>query len=318
MRILVVGAGAIGSVLGGFLAKAGHSVTLFGRPWHLDAIRRHGLAITGLWGEHKITKLTCATCPEEVKPTKDFDWIFICVKSHQTPAAAALLKPWIGPSTLVCAFQNGVGNEKILRSAVPVERLALARIIFGVELSPGSARVTVCADETLIGVPSMGGPKEEVVKLAAAIDEAGIPARATATILSALWTKVLYNCALNGLSTLFEVPYGRLPEYPVARRLMQAVVEEVYAVAEAQGRVLEPADAKTYLEMLFGRLIPDTAAHRPSMLQDIRRGRPTEIDAMNGAIGRMGKELGKSVPANTLITRLVHLKEKFTGIGSDD
>jgi len=163
MRILIVGAGAIGSVLGGFLAKAGHSVTLLGRPWHLDAVRREGLSISGLWGDHRITKLDCAVSPEEVKAAAGFDWIFVCVKAHQTGAAASLLKPWMGAETCVCAFQNGIGNEKILGKAVAEERLALARIIFGVELSPGKVCVTVCADETLIGVPGEKGPKEKAV-----------------------------------------------------------------------------------------------------------------------------------------------------------
>ena len=153
MRILVLGAGAIGSVLGGFLARAGHDVTLLGRAWHLDAVRDHGLRISGLWGEHWVKRLSVATRPEEVAAQPPFDWVFVCVKSPQTAEAAAQLPAWLGPKTLVCAFQNGLGNYETLLRTVPAERLALGRVIFGVELAPGHVRVTVFADEVLIGSP---------------------------------------------------------------------------------------------------------------------------------------------------------------------
>ena len=314
MRILVLGAGAIGSVLGGFLARAGHDVTLLGRAWHLDAVRDHGLRISGLWGEHWVKRLSVATRPEEVAAQPPFDWVFVCVKSPQTAEAAAQLPAWLGPKTLVCAFQNGLGNYETLLRTVPAERLALGRVIFGVELAPGHVRVTVFADEVLIGSPDARCPGTHAAALAAALQESGIPARATATILVALWAKVLYNCALNGLSALFEVPYGKLLEHPAAERLMKAIIEEAYRVAAACGVRLEPSEAGAYLELLFARLIPDTAGHRSSMLQDLRRGRVTEIDALNGAIVRFGGEAGLATPANALVARLVHAKERFVGI----
>ena len=315
MRVLVVGAGAIGSVLGGFLARAGHDVTLLGRAWHLDAVRRGGLRISGLWGEHRVTKLSLAVRPEDVAAKPAFDWIFVCVKSHQTAGAAARLSAWLGPKTLVCAFQNGLGNYETLLQVVPEERLALGRVIFGVELDPGHVRVTVFADEVLIGSPDPRFPGTHAAALAAALQDSGIPARATATILIALWAKVLYNCALNGLSALLEAPYGKLLEQPAAKRLMEAIIEEAYRVAAALGIRVEPSEAGAYLELLFTRLIPDTAGHRSSMLQDVRRGWPTEIDALNGAIVRLGREAGVAAPFNALVTRLVHAKERFVGVG---
>lgn len=313
MRILVFGAGAIGSVLGGLLAKGGHDVTLLGRPWHLDVVRRNGLMITGLWGEHHV-RVAAAIRPEEIVKPRELDWAFVCVKAYDTKGAARTLAGLIGPATLVCAFQNGLGNYEALLQHLPAERVALGRVIFGAELEPGRVRVTVCADEVLIGAPDPRFPREQAARLAAALQESGVPARATATILTALWAKVLYNCALNGLSTLLEVPYGKLPEHPAAERMMRAVIEEAYRVAKARGIPLEPATASAYLELLFGRLIPDTAAHRPSMLQDLERGRRTEIEAMNGAIVRLAQEAGLAAPVNALVTRLIHAKEQFLGI----
>ncbi len=313
MRVLVCGAGAIGSVLGGMLAKAGHEVTLLGRAWHLDVIRRQGLAITGIWGDHQVRHLTLAVSPAEIPREPSSDWVFVCVKAHQTADIAGLLPTWLRPQTLVCAFQNGVGHYEALIRHVPSDRVALGRVIFGVELEPGCARVTVCADDVLIGAPDGRVPRTALEELAAALSASGIPARTTEEILTALWEKVLYNCALNGLSTLLEVPYGKLPEHAQARRVMEAIIEEAYQVAAGHRLALEPPTADAYRELLFARLIPATAAHQSSMLRDVRRGKPTEIEALNGAIVRMGREAGVSTPMNALVTRLVHAKEQFAG-----
>lgn len=314
MRVLVFGAGAIGSVLGGFLAKADHEVTLLGRAWHLDVVRRQGLRITGLWGDYVIDRLATACDLAEIPRARPFDWIFVCVKSHQTAEAAAAIPELLGPQSLVCAFQNGLGNYEALIQRLPPERVALGRVIFGSELEAGHVRVTVCADEVLIGAPDDQFPRGAAAALAGALQRAGVPARATSTILVALWAKVLYNCALNGLSMLLEVPYGKLPEHALARRLMEEIVEEAYRVAAAHGIRLEPSSAAAYQERLFARLIPDTAAHQSSMLQDLRRGKPTEIEALNGALVRLGNANGVSTPANALVTRLVHEKERFVGL----
>ena len=328
MRVLVLGAGAVGSVLGGFLANAGHEVTLLGRPWHLDAVRARGLRITGLWGEHHVPAapayplageagrrgLTTATRPDEIPPQPAFDWILVCVKAHQTRAAAELLPRWLGPQTLVCALQNGLGNSAALSRRVPPERLALGRVIFGVAIEPGHVHVTVCADETRIGALDARVPAARVRELASALTQSGIPAGVTDQILTVLWAKVLYNCALNGLSTLLEVPYGALLERPQGCAVMRAVIEEAYRTAAAHRILLEPASAAAYGELLWTRLIPQTASHQASMLHDLRRGKPSEIEALNGAIVRLAARAGLDAPMNALVTRLIHAKERYLGI----
>jgi len=329
MRVLVFGAGAIGSVVGGFLAKAGHHVTLLGRAWHLDVVRRQGLAITGLWGEHHIPVceaperpegrlpradrpcLVTATRLEELTRPADVDWIFVCVKAHQTEAVAAMLPALLGPRTLVCSFQNGLGNDQALTHNVEPSRVALARVIFGVELEPGHAHVTVCADDVLLGAPDERFPQERLSALAQILRASGIPARRSDTILLALWAKVLYNCALNGLSALLDVPYGKLLEQPLTRSIMSVIIEEAYQVAVAHRMTLDPPSASAYRKTLFTTLIPKTAGHLASMVQDLRFGKPTEIEALNGALVRMGLQAGVPTPMNALVTRLIHAKEQF-------
>lgn len=315
MRVLVLGAGAVGSVLGGLLAEAGHDVTLLGRAWHLDVVSRQGLTVTGLWGEHRVTGLATATRPEDVAREPACEWVFVCVKAHQTAEAAKGLAGLLGPRTLVCAFQNGLGNYETLTQAVAPERVALGRVIFGAEIEqPGAVRVTVCADDVLIGAPAQQFPREQAVRLAAALQASGIPSRATASILTELWAKALYNCALNGLSTVLEVPYGKLLEHPPVRRLMGAIIEEAYRVAAGHRIRLKPSTADAYRELLFTRLIQDTAAHQSSMLQDVRRGKSTEIESLNGAVVRLAGQVGLVAPMNALVTRLVHAKEQFAGV----
>ncbi len=314
MRVLVVGAGAVGSVFGGLLAKAGHDVTLLGRAWHLDVIKQQGLTVDGIWGTSVVRNLHLATQDDAIEHPSAFDWVFFCVKTTQTAAVAPQLPQFLGPMTYFCAFQNGLGNYETLIQSLPVDRVALGRVIFGAELAPGHVRVTVSADHVLIGAPDPRVPTARIEELAVALSASGVPTRATSHILVALWGKVLYNCALNGLSMLFEVPYGKLLEMDITRRLMRAVIDEAYQVAAASKIALEPATAQAYQELLFTRLIPQTAAHHSSMLQDIARGRPTEIDAMNGALVSLAAQAKIVALANALITRLVHEKEQFAGV----
>lgn len=318
MRVLVVGAGAIGSILGGFLTKAGHVITLFGRAWHLDVIRKDGLIIDGIWGEHHFKDLHLYTDPESLSSQAPYDWIFVCVKAHQTGTVAKLVKRFSGSESYVCAFQNGLGNYEALIEHLPSNRVALGRIIFGAEIQPGCVHVSVCADQITIGAVDESFPSDKVDELVDAFTKVEIPCRRSTAILTDVWAKVLYNCALNGLSTLLEVPYGKLLEHKMAPSLMQHIVEEAYEVAKGQDIKLEPATAKEYIDYLFKTLIPLTAAHHSSMLQDLNRGKSTEIDAINGAIVRLAKQVNIETPVNALVTRLVHTKEQFINPNSSD
>lgn len=316
MRLLVYGAGAVGSALGGMLASHRHDVTLLGRDPHMSAVREQGLRVSGLWGEHAVTGLRAVTTLEAVERPKEFDWVFVCVKAYQTAAAAKALVPVIGEKTFLCAFQNGLGNYDALIYHLPPERVAIGRVIFGAELEPGRVTITVWADDVLVGAPDARFRKGQLTLLADALTAAGIKTRVSGDITGAVWAKALYNCALNGLATLLEVPYGRLLEQESVRRMMRRVIEEAYAVAEAHRITLEPATAAGYCALLMSKLVPDTAAHFPSMLRDVQRGRLTEIEAINGAVVELGRQAGVSTPTNALITRLVHEKERLAGAPS--
>ncbi len=299
MKILVYGAGGIGSVVGGFLARTGHEVSLLGRSWHLDAIRKNGLAITGIWGDYRIKAFDLYTDLAELKKAAvPFDLILVTVKSYDTAVAAAELPSLMNENTMVLSLQNGLGNIEALMKTVRPDNFLAGRAIFGVETEPGAAKVTVIADPVHVGALPAAKPKFTADRMATALSTAKVPALAVNDIVSSIWAKVIYNCALNPICTLHGIPYGKILEGPDTRAQMREVVRECYAVGQSLGVRLEPASADEYIELLEKTLIPRTAAHYPSMLQDKRRGKRTEIDALNGAIVRLGRESGVPAPVN--------------------
>ncbi len=313
MRILVMGAGSIGSVVGGLMARAGHAVTLVGRVAHMSAIQEQGLFIHGIWGEHHVLNLVARTDLAGFRPG-DFDHILVCVKSYDTQAAAALIAPLVDANTLVCSYQNGLGNAEAIAAAVGWAHTIGARAIFGTVMPrPAHADVTVIANPTAIG-PYHGRPGAQSLvepsqALAEAMNSAGLPTVYTDHIATVLWAKVAYNCALNPLSALLDVPYGALPGSKDTRAIMDEVIQELYSVAGARDIQLEPDTAEDYKAVFYEKLVPPTAAHYASMREDFRRKRRTEIDALNGAIWRYAQECALETPANALLTRLVRARE---------
>jgi 2-dehydropantoate 2-reductase len=310
-RILVAGAGALGSVFGGFLRLAGHEVTLLGRAAHLDAIRAHGLRIDGLWGAHRADGFTLATRAAEV--TGPFDAVLVAVKSYDTHTMAAAVAALLADDSVTISLQNGLGNVEAIAALGGTHRALAARVIFGAELpTPGQVRVTVYADPVLVGAWEAGRDARLDARArwwAEQFAVAGIPAAYCDDIPAALWGKVLYNAALNPLGALLGVHYGALGEHAHTRAIMDAVIDEAFAVACAEGVKLAWVSAAEYRAAFYGRLVPSTFHHRSSMLQDLERDRATEIDAINGQVWQRGAGHGIVTPVNELLTRLVHARE---------
>jgi len=309
-RVLIAGAGALGSVLGGFLQRARCDVTLLGRAAHLDAIARDGLLIDGIWGTHRIAGFALATTPADL--SGPYDAILLTAKSFDTRAVAEAVAPCLAADGVMISLQNGLGNAEVVEAIAGAERALGARVIFGTRLTaPGQARVTVFADPTAIGalVPGRHPRRDAMAReWARTFDAAGVPAVATDSLVALLWAKVLYNAALNPLGALLGVHYGALAERVDSRAVMDAVIEEAFAVATAESVRLPWPNAGAYRDEFYGRLVPVTADHRSSMLQDLERGRRTEIEAINGEVWRRGAQLGIATPVNEMLTRLIRLR----------
>jgi 2-dehydropantoate 2-reductase len=311
MRILIAGAGALGSVFGGFLRRAGLDVTLLGRPPHLEAIARAGLTLDGIWGTHHVDGFGIAS--DAATLHGPFDAVLVPVKAYDTRAMAETIAPLLTATGVAVSLQNGLGNVETLEAAVGAERVLGARVIFGATIpAPGCARVTVFADPTAIGAlaphrfPARNAAAQRWAEI---INAAGVPAVFTDRLAALLWAKVFYNAALNPLGAMLRLHYGALPADDDARGIMDVVIDEAFAVARAEDMPLSWPSAAAYRDEFYGRLVPATADHRSSMLQDLERGRRTEVDAINGAVWRRGAARGISTPVNEVMTRLIHVLE---------
>ncbi len=309
MKVLVVGAGAIGSVFGCLLKDTGHEVGLLEPSSRLDDIREHGLRVSGLFGEHHCSDFSLYRSHLDV-PADYYDLVLITVKSFHTRAAAKQIAPKVGADALVISLQNGLGNYEAIRDEMGESRTVAARVIFGAAMpGPAHAEVTVYAEPVMIGSPVNVVDMDRLREIAKAFSEAAIPTEATTDVMKYIWSKILYNSSLNPLSALLNVPYGRLLESEGTKNLMTRMIQEMFAVAHAYGNELFWEKPEDYVELLFGTLVPNTAAHYASMAQDLQAGRRTEIESLNGAIVRMGAERGIDCPANAAVSDLVRAAE---------
>jgi 2-dehydropantoate 2-reductase len=307
-RILVAGAGALGSMYGGFLRRAGHAVTLLGRVGHLDRVRDSGLRIEGIFGEHRVDGFELAGSPTEIHGA--FDLIILAVKSYDVDGAARPLAGALAPDGRLLALQNGLGHLEILSEIFGAERLLGAPVLIGASIpEPGRVRVTVYAKPVKVGAPWPREGDGSAARWAKTLAAAGIPSEATDRLLPYLWEKVLYNAPLNALGTILGVPYGKLGERPESRRIMDEVIGEGHAVATTSGVALLWQSAAEARRHFYEVLLPPTVEHRSSMLRDIERGKRTEVDAINGYICRRGAELGVPAPVNAVLTGLIHAIE---------
>ncbi len=303
MKIVVLGAGAVGLTVAAKLSSV-VDVHAVARKRHADAVRERGFLMTGIWGEG-VYRFSCSE--DLPRAWQDADYYIIAAKSTDTEAVCRQFAGAIRGREVV-SLQNGIGNEEIISRFT--DRVIGAMIITGFEWrGDASVHVSVETSPMKIGrFPS--GMDDAVGHLADLIREAGIRAEATDGIKADLWAKTLYNCALNPLGAITNVPYGALAD-PHAWAIVTAIVQEAYRVMEAEGITLPRETPEAYLEYLRTTQLPATAAHHSSMLQDLTAGRKTEIDFMNGAVAALALNHGIDAPYNTCIAELIRFRERL-------
>ena len=302
-EIAVVGAGAVGCFFGGRLAQAGYSVTLIGRPSHVDAINRDGL-----WVD---SQDFCGAIPVRasvsVSDAARADLILLAVKSTDTVAAAQTLSPVLRPDTLILSLQNGVDNCARLRPYIA--QAAFPAVVYVAVGMQGPGRVKHFGrGELVIGDPESSAlsPAEDSLRaIAGVFESAGMPCAVSPEIKHALWKKFLVNCTYNGISALGQIPYGEMVRLPQIQSLIEALTEEFIQVAQAEGVDLSREEAA-----LANQSIAQTMpGQRSSTAQDLARGKPTEIDYLNGVIVEIAHRHGISVPTHRAIHGLVKMLE---------
>jgi 2-dehydropantoate 2-reductase len=298
-RIAVVGAGAVGGYFGGMFARAGAPTVFIGRKHFADAVNSKGLVLDKSEGLERIR----ATATAEISAVRDCALILFCVKANNTSATAAQMAPFIRPDAAIVCLQNGVDNADQVRAAANV--VAVPAVVYVAVSVPEPGRVKHLARGDLI----IGPPSERTMELAELFVRAGIPCRTSDNIEGELWLKLLSNCALNAISALGHARYGQIAQSDDAKKLMEQIVDEVLAVARAAGVVLPGVDDRESGMAAAMELATQMADAFSSTAQDLNRGRPTEIDALNGYIARRGAALGVPVPVNHALVLLVKLAE---------
>jgi 2-dehydropantoate 2-reductase len=301
MNILIFGAGAIGSFVGGILSQE-YNVTLIGRKPHLDAINEHGLKVSGN------TNMTYypATAenvekyiennPDKINP----DLVIITVKSYNTHVAIQALQPLINENVKILSLQNGLTNLETIKNYYRRSRVLGGVISHGVIFKePGRIEHAGSGEIILGGFGQV--PLEEVKEVTEAFNKAGLSAIVTDNILGELWVKAAVNASINPLTAIIGQRNGYLLEVTEFTKLVETICNEVVTVGRSAGVRLPQCDminkTKTVIKM--------TSENRSSMLQDIERGRQTEIDAINGAIVNVGKKYGVNAPINDALTILI-------------
>jgi 2-dehydropantoate 2-reductase len=313
VQVLIHGAGAVGLGLASALLAAGARVGLVARPATVDALLEHGLLRTGVFGRHLAPpgSFEAASRLREL-PAGPADFALVTTKSYDAASAAAELAAHpdsLGPRASVVLCQNGWGNAERAARYLPEARLFSARVITGfARRAPHHVEITVHAEPVRVG-SLFGADPAPVAPLCAAIARGGIPCETTARIAEDLWAKLLYNGCLNPLGAIFGVPYGALGASEPGRALLADVAREITAVMRAAGFRTHWESAEGFLAALHRDLLPPTANHESSMLQDLRQGRPTEVDALTGEVVRLGEAHGVPVPVNRTLLAMVRFLE---------
>ena len=295
----VVGAGAVGCYYGGMLARAGVPVTLIGRPSHVDAMKRDGLRLaTAAFDEHVAVEAST-----DMAAVAGATLVLVCVKSTDTEATGAELAPHLAPDARVLSLQNGVDNASRLQ-AVLGRSVAPAVVYVATEMG-GPGHVRHLGRGELVIPSDMGATAGlGAADIVALFARAGVPVELSDNVVGALWGKLLLNCGYNAISAITDTPYGRMVTLPGIAQTVHDTVAECLAVAAALD-VTIPGDVWAAVD----RIATSMPGQVSSTCQDLRRGKPTEIDHLNGYIVRQGERLGIATPLNRALQALVKALE---------
>ena len=317
-RIAILGSGAIGSVVGGMLTKAGHDVTLVDQwPDHVEAMKRVGLRLSGTVGEHLIP-VRALHLHELQSVDAPFDAVFLAMKSYDTEWAAQLAAQYLkAPDGVVVDFQNGINDERVAAVVGRERTLGCVIVISAGMYEPGHA---IRTDTTSVGFhlgELDGRDTPRAQELARVLSDVS-PTKVTTNLWGQRWSKLAVNCMLNPLAGLSGLGTAECRTEPGPRRIAVHLGAEVVRVGRACGFEVEPpmgVAAQRYVDAAEGHGLEEVEAEmgrdatsrsggRPSMLQDVMRGRRTEIDHLNGFVVGEGRRVGVKTPLNEKVVDL--------------
>lgn len=292
-KILLVGTGALSTLFAARLSEAGHHVSMLG-TWKdgLYALNQNGARVTDMNGRERAFQVHATDNPGDLSNIKH---AIVLVKSWQTKRVAEKLKGILAPDGMVLTLQNGLGNRETLARDLGAERVALGITTTGATLlGPGLVKV---GGEGVISLEQ----NQALGRLEAALRSSNFNLQIVQNAQSLVWGKLIINAAINPLTALLQVPNGELLNHPWARNAMSALAREAAAVAQAEHVSLPFSNPIEAVEEVARK----TAKNLSSMFQDVRRGAPTEIDAICGAVAQRGEAHGIKTPYNRSCWQLV-------------
>ena len=313
MKTLIYGGGAVGLGLTSCLLKSNIEVDILARENTVLALKEKGLRRTGIFGEFyaEPSKFNSYNSLRKIQE-RVYDYILVCTKSFDSLNAANDLsnyKSFIGEKTKIVLFQNGWGNAEKFLEFFDKDVIYSARVITGFQrIKPNEVTITVHADSIHIG-SLFGSDLSAVRQLSHAINQGDIPCEVKQDVVKDIWAKMLYNCALNPLGAILDVPYGKLAELEYSRSIMDFIINEVFCVMAKAGYETHQANAADFIKVFYDRLVPDTAKHKSSTLQDITAKKKTEIEALNGAVIELAKKYEINVPYNQVVYNIIKFIE---------
>jgi 2-dehydropantoate 2-reductase len=297
VRIIVVGAGAMGSLYGGLLYEHGQDVVLVD-VWldHINAINTKGLRIDGDTGTKIVSVPACL--PQELEGKADLVMIF--TKTFHTRQAIEGIRRCIDDHTIILTLQNGLGNVELLQEYFKPDRMIVGTTSFPSDLvGPGHIRSTQNGKTLIMQLDHQ--KSEQLCRIGSLLDQAGFNCSILEDVFPFIWEKVAFNTALNSMSVVTRLTVGQLGSCTESRSLVLQVTDEVLNVAEKKGIAINRDRVRMMLEDAF----KNHKDHKPSMLQDIMNGKKTEIDAINGAVVKEANQLGLEVPLTEFLLKLV-------------
>lgn len=298
--VVILGAGAMGCLFGARLARGGHRVVLIDvRNEQIDAINTGGLTLEADDGTATVRPRACR--PEEARDVAEL--VIVFTKAFHSAAALAAARAVVGPDTWILSLQNGLGHVEVMRAHADETRIVVGTTTFPADLI-GLGRVRTHGAGQIRIMAVAGGVSDRLRDLAAAFNACRLDTEIEPEVFVSIWEKLAFNCAMNALAAVTGLTVGGMGSAAEGRAIVDRVVSEVVSVARRKGIPAELARVRDVVAMAFR----EHGDHKPSMLQDLLAGRPTEIDFINGAVVREAAALGMSVPTTETLFDLVRLR----------
>ena len=319
-RIAIYGAGSLGTILGAYISKAGVKIELINRnKSHVEALQTKGAQVTGTV---QFTQQVTAYTPSEMKGT--YDILFLMTKQQHNQEVVQILKDYLADDGVLVTFQNGLPEMQIAE-VLGEERVLGCTVAWGATMKePGVCELTSAPDSLTFSLGSLQNEPNPLINDVKSILELMGPVEIDRNFIGSRWSKLLINSAFSGMSAVLGCTFGEAAGNKASRRIVQALIKECIDVCAAGGIRIEPVQGKDIVKLLdySNRLkkafsffiipiaIRKHAKLKASMLQDLEKGKLTEVDAINGVVSTFGRKVNVPTPINDKVVEIIHRIER--------